>query len=292
MPYKIRTKLIIAFFAVIFPFLIIMGGISLYNMNTIYKKLHRLDDLSNDRMVVTSIMLAFGRVLMPVNDYIITGDRRYIDDFKGNSIDLEARVKEMELELGHAHEISEKELFKKVNETWQNIREISFKIFAVPDPRGNKDAAKLMEDMDYKYAYPIIEVLKKWRDKDIEEYKESVAVAEKAWVEVWVIMIVGAVILIGTGVFFAFYYSKIFVRPIEIIHNGADAIAHGDFKTRLDIKTGDEIEQLSDAMNEMSAQLDSLYSNMQAMVDERTLELKESEERFRSVSESAPDAII
>ncbi len=103
---------------------------------------------------------------------------------------------------------------------------------------------------------------------------------------------IGAVMLIALGIAFALFYTGIFVRPIEAIHNGADKIAMGDFKTRLDVKTGDEIEQLANAMNVMAAQFDGFYSNMQAMVDERTSELKESETRFRGIVETAKDAVV
>src|SRR3989338_3584010 len=36
-------------------------------------------------------------------------------------------------------------------------------------------------------------------------------------------------------------------------------------------------------MNEMAAQLDSFYSNLQGMVDERTREVQESEKSYRSL---------
>jgi PAS domain S-box-containing protein len=76
------------------------------------------------------------------------------------------------------------------------------------------------------------------------------------------------------------------------IHKGAEKIAEGDFKTRLDIKTGDEFEGISNAMNEMAAQLDNFYATLEQRIEERTRELQESEERFRAVGVTAPNAII
>lgn len=42
-------------------------------------------------------------------------------------------------------------------------------------------------------------------------------------------MIVGSVILIVLGMSFSTVYSGYFIRPIEAIHNGADAIAKEEF---------------------------------------------------------------
>ncbi|MBI5875542.1 MAG: PAS domain S-box protein [Deltaproteobacteria bacterium] len=307
MPYKIRTKLIIAFFAIIFPFIAIVGVIALYNTKTIHNASLKAEAISEELQLVLSLQLAIDKSLMPGNDYIITGDKRYIDEFNDASKDAEDLIKKVEkthvvLEgmdtpdkstRGQAPVIQEEmEILKSTNTAWQNIKEISQKIFAIPEPVGNREAAALMEEMDYKWAYPAIKMLDRHREIDRKEHAEAVEELQRGWMMSWAIMIGGAVILITFGVFFALFYSRIFTRPIEIIHNGADAIAGGDFKTRLDIKTGDEIQQLANAMNEMAAQLDNFYATLEQKIDERTAELKESEERFRSVSESAPDAII
>ena len=294
MPYKIRTKLIIAFFAIIFPFLLITGIIAFYNQNEMRKFHHALSAVTKKMQIVGQMQLLMTMAVMPANDYIITGDKKYIEKFGNLARDLEKELNELDTVLAPAGVLTseEKALIKDLKIAWLNIKELSGRIFAIQNPVASKDAAKLMEEMDYKWSYPAIERLKKWHEIDEIEYRTAIERTQMTWVQSWTVMLIGALIMLALGVFFVFYYSKLFVRPIKVIHNGADTIAGGDFKTRLVLKTGDEIEQMANAMNKMAAQLDSLYSNMQAMVDERTAELKESEERFRSVSESAPDAII
>ena len=299
MPFKIRTKLIIAFFAVIFPFLLAVGFIAIYNLNIIHKGINRVEVISNETQAVMGLQLALDRALMPGNDYIITGKEGqldYIEGFKWASADVEERLREVEQILARMKESPEAkeeiEILKGIRAAWQNIKEISLKIFAIQNPVGNRDAAMLMEEMDYRWAYPAIKGLERWQEIDKEEYREAHEESGRAWKQAWIIMIAGVVILLSLGGSFAVFYSRIFVRPIEAIHEGADAIAGGDFKTRLDIKTGDEIEQLAGAMNEMAAQLDSFTSNLEGLVAERTEELAESEERFRIIAETAADAII
>src|SRR3990167_7088288 len=96
MSFKIRTKLIIAFLAIIFPFLLGIGVITIYNLNIIYKGIHRVEKISNEMQAVMSLELALDRILMPGNDYIITGEKKYITDFKMVSVDVEGRLREVE----------------------------------------------------------------------------------------------------------------------------------------------------------------------------------------------------
>lgn len=158
MRLKIRTKLILSFFAPMIPLTVIVIIVSVYILNNLYDEAQRLDVISKERIKVADLSLSLDRVLMPVNDYIITGNKKYIEDFKAISIDVERGLKEAEEILPHIEEIEEfdeevkeeRDILKDVKDSWQNIREISLKVFAITDPVGNKDAARLMEEMDYK----------------------------------------------------------------------------------------------------------------------------------------------
>ena len=289
MSFRIRTKLIIAFFGIIFPFTIIAGTLVFYNASTFRKAAHKVEIVSEERAAITNIILALERALMPGNDYIITGDRKYIDDFNRVSDDIEKRMKEAEGIVSGAEDMN---MMGDTKVAWRNIKDISQKIFEIQAPQGNKAAASLMEEMDYRWAYPAIERLKKWRGMHLEEYKKAANISHKVWVRSWISMGIVVALLIISGVSFAIFYSNLFVKPIEAIHNGADEIAKGNFKTRFDIKTGDELQQLSNAMNEMAAQLDNFYATLEQKIDERTAELKESETRFRGIVETAKDAVV
>ncbi len=283
MLFKIRTKLLSAFFAFIVPFIVTGAILVFYSADTIHKSVHKVQSIAEERAVITNLILTMEEALMPGNDYIVTGDKKYIDDFYKVSDEVEKRMKEAK---GIIHDaVEEGKILDDTNIAWQGIKEISLKIFAISNPAGNRDAAMLMEEMDYKWAYPAIKRLKDLREMHIEEFQKAANTAGKAWMHSWIIIVSGTFVFTAFGILFAFFYSRRFSGPIEKIHNAADVIAGGDFKTRLDIKTGDEIEQLSNAMNEMAAQLDSLYSNLQGMVEERTKGLKESEEMYRSLFE-------
>lgn len=296
MHFKIRTKLIITFLGILIPFLLVLGILSIYNLNIIYKSAHKVDGISQEMQATHGLQLALHRSLMPGNDYIITGNKKYIDDFNIISRDVDRFINETETIVAHSNGTSagkeEREILEYTKTAWQNIKEISLKILAIQNPVGSKYASRLMEDMDYNWSLPAVARLKRWQEIDREEYSRSHKNFETAWRQVLIIMISGSGILIAFGVSFALYYSKLFVKPIKAVHERAEAIARGDFKTKGVVKTGDEIEQLDIAMNDMAAQLDSLYNNMQAMIEEKTRRLQDSENRAQTITDTAGDAII
>jgi PAS domain S-box-containing protein len=93
-------------------------------------------------------------------------------------------------------------------------------------------------------------------------------------------------LVLAASLLLAFLLSNQFLRfitnPILRLAGTARTIAEDkDYSVRADRVCGDEVGVLTDAFNQMLAQIQS-----------RTAALRESEERFRSVAESANDAII
>lgn len=286
MPFKIRTKLILSFFTIIFPIIIVFGIITLYNVNNIRKATLRSETISGEMQTVMSLQIALDKALMPANDYIVTGNKKYIDDFKTAAKVVEDLIKTNEtllvlkgMQTPEGKE--EAEILNAVETAWQNIKRLSQKIFEIRNPVGNKEAATLMEEMDYKWAYPAISRLDKDREIDKKDYHEALDDVNRSWRLAWIIMLASGLVLATAGVSFAVYYSKSFVRPINTLHTGADKIATGDFKSRVDVKTGDEFEQLATGMNDMAEKLDTFYDT-----------LKESKERYKHLIESVMDYIV
>jgi len=84
-------------------------------------------------------------------------------------------------------------------------------------------------------------------------------------------------VLLALGVIVPVLVSAYGVRhitnPIQKLIQAAGQVTAGQFKQRIDVKTGDEIETLADQFNLMSAELDDSYSSLEKKVAERTYEL-------------------
>jgi nitrate/nitrite-specific signal transduction histidine kinase len=61
--------------------------------------------------------------------------------------------------------------------------------------------------------------------------------------------------------------------PIQKLIRASERVTAGQFKHRIEVKTGDEIEILADQFNLMSAKLDDSYSSLEKKVADRTREL-------------------
>ncbi|MEK6689877.1 MAG: PAS domain S-box protein [Nitrospirota bacterium] len=294
---KIRRKLLRNFFALIIPFITIFGAITIHEINFAVKNLNRLNFVSRDIYRSYDLQIVLDRAIMPGNDYIITGDKRYIDDFHRVSRDVERILKDVEethLKDGNdtIHKKEEIEILNEFRVTWQNIKMISLKIFSIPKPVGNKRASVLMEEMDYKWRYPLNEKFGRLMEIHMKGYRDAFSQHHSAMRLGFIILAIASAVLLIGGVSITLLYSLRLNKILVTIHKGAEKIAEGDFKTRLDIKTGDEFEGISNAMNEMAAQLDNFYATLEQRIEERTRELQESEERFRAVGVTAPNAII
>ena len=115
--------------------------------------------------------------------------------------------------------------------------------------------------------------------------------------------------LIGVGLVMSLLMTQYFVRPIKRLVGAAWKVAEGEFEFSVQTKRGDEIGELTLVFAEMTGSLRSSRNSLERRASElrRTNEqltlalserqrtetaLQESEERFRTVFESAPIGMV
>ncbi|HMF16368.1 MAG TPA: HAMP domain-containing sensor histidine kinase [Gemmataceae bacterium] len=72
------------------------------------------------------------------------------------------------------------------------------------------------------------------------------------------------------------FYRFVFY-PIRDLQRGVGRVAHGDFEHTIDVKSGDEIEDLAEAFNDMTGRLREMYRDLARQVNERSRQLVRSE---------------
>ena len=92
-------------------------------------------------------------------------------------------------------------------------------------------------------------------------------------------------VLSGSLIFFA--VGRV-LKPIKDLTQGAQRIAGGDFGHTIAADTGDEIQALAQQFNAMAGALKESYTDLERRVNERTKELRDSEQRLRTVVTGAP----
>jgi signal transduction histidine kinase len=93
------------------------------------------------------------------------------------------------------------------------------------------------------------------------------------------LLLVGLAVAMVTGLFL----SRRMVGPIRALQAGAALIGAGDLGRRIEVRTGDELENLADAFNEMAQRLTQSRQELERRVEERTAELGRSVEELRAL---------
>ncbi len=104
-------------------------------------------------------------------------------------------------------------------------------------------------------------------------------------------------LLIALGLAVAILAGTVLARrmliPITALRAGARRLGAGDFSHRIEVRTADELEELSDQFNSMAGQLQETYAGLESKVEARTRDLAQSinelkvlEEVGRAVSSS------
>ena len=65
--------------------------------------------------------------------------------------------------------------------------------------------------------------------------------------------------------------------PVRLLQRGVRRVARGSFDYKIDLKTGDEMQALAEAFNDMTARLSVTYADLERQVQERSRQLVRSE---------------
>ena len=74
----------------------------------------------------------------------------------------------------------------------------------------------------------------------------------------------------------SWFLARRMVTPVRALQKGADRIGAGDLEGRIDVHTGDELEDLASRFNGMAEQLQESYAGLEKKVEDRTAELREA----------------
>jgi signal transduction histidine kinase len=97
----------------------------------------------------------------------------------------------------------------------------------------------------------------------------------------------GLLILAGAGISLvvSLVLARRMVEPVRALQRGADQIGRGDLTSRIEVKTGDELEDLAGRFNTMTVQLRESYADLENKVEVRTAELREALDQQTATSE-------
>ena len=90
---------------------------------------------------------------------------------------------------------------------------------------------------------------------------------------VWVSALAVLVMLCGLTALF----HRWVLYPVRLLHRGVRRVARGSFDYKINLQSGDEMQALAEAFNDMTAQLRAMYADLEHQVHERSRQLVRSE---------------
>ena len=95
---------------------------------------------------------------------------------------------------------------------------------------------------------------------------------------------------LGMALVASLFVARRVVRPLETLRDGVER-SGGDMNSRLELKTGDEIEVLAEEFNKMAENLREAYSGLEQKVAERTQELAIANDRLKELDRLKSDFV-
>jgi signal transduction histidine kinase len=92
-----------------------------------------------------------------------------------------------------------------------------------------------------------------------------------------------ALILLVGGMLY-FLIRTVVLKPLSVLHEGAERIGRGEFEHRIGLTTNDELQDLARSFNEMADRIGESHALLESRVKERTAQLSHS---VREVKEKA-----
>lgn len=157
-------------------------------------------------------------------------------------------------------------------------------VLAPDDWHGNKDALIGMAPVRLSgHLAPGSLGGKRWMTVVRQDPAETFAPLGELIVKV---LLFGVAVLMGLGGIGVVVARRI-AEPVRVLHDGVRQIGSGRLDQRVELKTGDEIEGLARAFNQMAANLQLSFGQL----EQRIAEIRQLEEKYRDLIDHAPEMI-
>jgi len=285
--WRIRHKLLVGLASVVGVLaLLLLGtleGLAAYRstMNTVDSKLHELQEAQNLQVAVTELAAPFEPGTSPLLEpkqlhNKIKSARGAFENCQKALADTIRRGRDPENgfnETGNLESLKDK--FENLESVLRAV-DTKATITTAPPPSLAKNekvieaikellrASKDLQDMIYSDQFDYI-------SRGKSHFKASM----------WIVGSMGVAILTVVACLSWFYYSWVF-HPIRDLEQGVSRLARGEFDKRIELHSGDEMQDLAAAFNDMTDRLHQMYRDLERQVNERSRQLVRSE-RLASV---------
>ncbi len=258
MKFSIGLKIAFGFFVVLF-LLSAMGYFAYYSLNKNSFHTNKITEEIRKQILAGNLRFTVARTLMASNDYIISGDNKYINDFQNINATLNKYLSDFaQINLSQ----NEEDLFNEIKTDIDSIRSISQNIFTLNQPFVPDNVIQLMETIDYEYG----ERINKNTTRIFDGIADRIAnlLNENEKLKSQQSKVIFNIISVG------FLFSLVIIlltihritKPIKKLEKAASQIANGDYSIRLKVNTKDEISSLANSFSAMANSIEESYNKL------------------------------
>jgi two-component system NtrC family sensor kinase len=177
-------------------------------------------------------------------------------------------------------ENSEDSLINDSRDEWETVHKIDASLDQIVE--ASADLAWIADDARLETMHAELDTLQNlsWTlpsflHERIQNLKDQVQVQYRSLIVLtWVTSLSAALLL---GLFLRLFYAWVF-RPLRVLVKGSRFVAAGQFGYRIVLDTHDEMSELAEAMNDMTARFEAIRDGLDRQVQERTKEVVRSEQ--------------
>lgn len=132
----------------------------------------------------------------------------------------------------------------------------------------------------YAFSLPVSEVIKpvvRTESAIVAATNETGAQIERYTGIILYIFAGLCILLLVIVIILSWYLARVITRPVDALREGTSVIGKGDLDFRLDIRSGDEFEELADSFNQMAVDLRNNIENLRRTTAEKERYTKELE---------------
>ncbi len=244
--------------------IVLLASISYWAVSSLGRDSAELMQLSNEKEKVADLQLAFTEVVMPGNDYLITGSQAEAALY--SKLDQEVQ-KDITILRQTLRTESSKQLLEKIAQEYQQVRKIEQEILALVNPVGNQQGAVLMEEMDA-YASKLAEQL--------EQLHENIRLQEEITNQqvnanlrnTSIIIVIAALLASLLGTVVSLLVKNAVIKPLLNVIDISDLISQGNLTKAVTATAKGDIGKLIETFNKMLTNLRQLISRLAASADQ------------------------
>ena len=303
---KLREKTIGSFLLVI-AFLVVVGGIGIFNAKTSNGYLVQTVERANRVVVISSLkelLRADQQLTMELMD---SADPKKLEDsWAEHKSNLESFTKRVETVINGGNidgtlitpEIDQgvvsalKDALRVETENINGEMRKAYdarKDFYVSGASPEKD--KIFHDVDVaidsKYSVQVQDALNKAIGSVKGDFLESVKSGNQAFGGALLLIFIFAFVAIVVALLISVILSKGITSAVQSIFEGAKKIMDGDLHAHVDIKTGDELQDLGQHLNEMTENLGAIIGNVKESSSQLGTATKEIASSAQQIADGA-----